>query len=300
MYYLIVATVLFAFGPILVRMGLKEGLQPNHLVVLRLMVAFPLFLATVVFSGSLKRANITIKEVPFLILISVICMGGAMLCFFQSILHLGAPVAVLVGAVQPAVTAIMAYFVFSRPITARQLGSIVVSFIGVIFLILPMTGILELGKIVDSSMVGFGYSLLATVLAAGAAVGFEKYVNRKSPLIASFHVTGIMLAFLGMAIGVPAGPFNFNVWLIILLLGSITWFLPFLLLFYGLKEVGVSGAALVQNSGPLLTVIIAGAFFKETLFPSQIIGMILILSSVFIFALERRASKEEDFTIPEA
>jgi drug/metabolite transporter (DMT)-like permease len=227
-------------------------------------------------------------------------MGGAMLCFFQSILHLGAPVAALVGAVQPAVTALMAYFVLSRPITAKQVGSIVVSFIGVVFLIIPMTGILELGKIVGSSVVGLGYSLVATLLAAGAAVGFEKYVNEKSPLIASFHVTGFMLVFLGIAIGLPSGHFTSREWWIVLLLGSFTWFLPFLLMFYGLKEIGVSGAALVQNTGPLLTVIIAGALFKETLFPSQIIGMILILSSIFIFALERRAAKEEDFTIPEA
>lgn len=299
MRHILAATFMFAFGPVLVRMGLQEGLQANHLVVLRLAVAFPAFLAAVALSGSLGKARITMREIPYIFLISVVGMGGAMLCFFHSIYYLGASVASLIGAITPVVTALMAYVAFSRPVTRRQTVSMSVSFLGVFFLVIPITGLMGLGKVVGSSVVGLGYSLLATVCASATALGFEKYVERKTPLVAAFHVTGFMFVFIGAAYGLPNVHFTTRIWEITLALGIFTWFIPFMLFFYGIREIGASGTVLVQNMGPLLTTIAAGLIFGEKLFPAQMVGMILVLSSVFVLALERKALKEDVFTLPE-
>ena len=300
MLYIVLSTMMFAFGPILVRMGLEEGLQPNHLVALRLAVAFPFFLLAVVLTGSLVKAKLSLREGPFLFFIGVVCMGGAMFCFFHSISYLGASVASLIGSISPAVTAVMAYFIHSRPITAKQVASMAASFVGVIFLVAPTVGLTGLGAIAGSSLAGVGYSLAAILLASSAALGFERYVEIKSPLIAAFHITGFMLAFMGPIFGFPETHFSPKIWTIVLLLGTTTWFIPFLLMFYGIREIGASGATLVQNLGPLVTVAVAGAMFGETLFPSQLAGMALILSSLYVFALDRKGVKDEVFTIPEA
>ncbi|MBI3795195.1 MAG: EamA family transporter [Nitrospinae bacterium] len=300
MRYLIYATILFSFGPVLVRLGLAEGLDSNHLVVLRLAVAFPSFLLAVVVSGSLPKAGLKPREIPFVFLISVVGMGTAMTCFFRSVSILGASLASLLGAVTPVVTALLAYFFLSRPVTKRQATSMFASFLGVGFLTVPATGLLAFGKIDGASLGGVGYSLLATLCASGAALGFERYVINKSPLVAAFHVTGFMFVFFASLFGFPEGRFTPRIWEIILVLGIFTWFVPFMLFFYGIRELGASGAALIQNAGPLMTVLTARFLFGETLVPAQLVGMVLLISSVYVFALERKKLRENDLTLPEA
>ncbi|MBI3581988.1 MAG: DMT family transporter [Nitrospinae bacterium] len=300
MIQMISAVLLFAFGPILLKMAMNEGIGPDQVVVLRLAVAFPSFLAAVVVSRSLAASKPSFKEIPFLFFISVFAMGGAMICFVHSVMLLGASVAALIGATQPVMTALIAYFALSRPVTSRQALSIAASFLGVFFIVIPMTGLLGLEKMLGVSPAGVGYSILSTVCAAAASLGFEKYVEGKKPLVASFQVTGMMLFFLAGAYGAPQLHFTTRIWTIAVMLGVVTWFLPFMLLFYGIREMGASGASLVQNLGPVVTVLAAGVIFGERLAPAQMVGMTMVLSSVFILAWERKLARQGALNMPEA
>lgn len=300
MIQMLTAVMLFAFGPILLKMAMHEGIPANQAVVLRITVAFPAFLAAVVATRSLREARPSLKELPFLFLISVVSMGGAMICFANSVRLLGASIASLIGATQPVMTALTAYFALGRPVTSRQMISIGFSFVGVFFIVIPATGLAGLGNIMENSAAGVGYSLVATVLASFAGLGFEKYMDGKKPLVASFQVAGMILLFLGVIYGEPQVAFTPRIWGVALVLGVFTWFLPFMLLFYGIRAIGASGAALVQNLGPVVTVLVADLMFKEKLSPAQFVGMVMVLSSVFVLAWERRLAHQADLTIPEA
>jgi drug/metabolite transporter (DMT)-like permease len=291
MMYMIGATVLFSFGPVLIRMGINQGISPDHLMVLRLFIAAPLFFLAVMISGNRGDAKISKGDLPFLVILSVAGMGSAMFCFFRSIAYLGASVATIIGAITPATVMLFAYVLYSRPVTWRQIASMVISFFGVVLLIMPMVGLRGFGGIVRSSLVGVGYVLMANLCSSGAMLGFERYLRKKSPLTASFHVTGMMFLFYGVANGLPSLHFGAKTWVIVFLLGSVTWFIPFMLYFHGIKALGSSNAVLVQNAGPMVTVLAAGVLLGERLTMVQIAGMAIIMVSVYLLRVGGDAEK---------
>ena len=282
MIQMIVATLLFGLGPVLIRMGLNEGISAEHILVLRMMVALPLFAVTALFFRQLKNSALSIRDFMFVSVVSVAGMGGAMYCFIHSIELLGASVSTLLGAVSPALTVLMAWGLGRSPITPLKVVSLAVSFAGVALLILPVIGIGHLGAVVTGSLAGVGYSMLANLCSSASMVAFEKYVERKSPLVAAFHITAFMFIYAEALYGIPPLAFGLKTWVIIFLLGSLAWFVPFMLFFHGIRALGASKAALIQNSGPAVTVLAAGFLLNERLALAQFAGMALVLSSVYL------------------
>ena len=294
MIQMIFATLLFGLGPVLIRLGLNEGIGPEHILVLRMMVALPLFAVTALFLGQLKSAVLSMRDFVFVSVVSVAGMGGAMFCFIHSINLLGASVATLLGAISPALTVLMAAGLGRSPITPLKVASLAVSIAGVALLILPIIGIGYLGTVVAGSLAGVGYSMLANLCSAASMLAFEKYMERKSPPVAAFHITAFMFIYFGTFYGLPPLTFGLKTWVIILLLGSLAWFVPFMLFFYGIRALGASKAALVQNSGPVVTVLAAGFLLHERLAPTQLAGMALVLMSVYLLKMDNAAKLPSD------
>ncbi len=294
MIQMVTATLLFGLGPVLLRMGLNEGIRPEHLMVLRMLVALPFFAAAVLFFRQLKSTALSMRDFVFVSVVSVAGMGGAMFCLIHSINLLGASLATLLGAVSPAITVLMAWGLRRSPITSLKVVSLAVSFAGVVLLILPVSGLGHLGAAVAGSMAGVGYAMLGNLCSSASMIAYEKYVERKSPLVAAFHVTAFMFIYAGALYGMPPMAFGLKTWVIILLLGSVAWFVPFMLFFHGIRALGASKAALVQNSGPAVTVLAAGFLLNERLVLAQFIGMALVLSSVYILKRDSAPTPQPD------
>ncbi len=286
---MILATVLFAFGPVLIRMGLNEGISPEHLMVLRMMVALPFFFLAVIFLRELKSAALSLRDFLFVSLISVAGMGGAMYCFIHSIGLLGASVATLLGAVSPAMTVLLARVVRRSPITPLKVASLAISSTGVVLLTVPVAGMGGLETAVRGSLLGVGYGLLANLCSSASMIAYEKYLERKTPLVAAFHVTAFVFLYYQALYGLPPLAFSARTWLIVFLLGSVAWFVPFALIFYGIQQLGASRAALVQNSGPAVTVLAAAGLLHERLVFLQVAGMLLVMSAVYLLKKEKEA-----------
>lgn len=282
MIYTIAAIILFSFGPIFVRMGISQGLSPDHLMVMRLAVALPLLFFASLFGKGRDGLKMPLAEVPHLLLIGVAGMGGAMFCFFRSISLLGASLATMIGAITPAVVLVWAFLAYSRPVTGTQVVCMAGSFAGVALLMAPSAALGESSVSMQPDLAGAAYGFLAVVCSSGAMLGFEKYSRNKSPLAASLHITGIMALVYGAAFGFPALDFGAETWTTVLLLGVASWGVPFILFFRGIKEIGASNAALAQNAGPVITTLAAAALLGERLKFIQLAGATVIVVSLFI------------------
>lgn len=297
MIQMIGSVLLFSLGPVFIRLGLNEGISPGHILVLRMMVALPLFAFTVLLLRQIKSASLSMRDFMFVSVVSAAGMGGAMYCFIHSIDLLGASVATLLGAVSPAITVLMAWLLGRSPITPLKVVSLAISFAGVALLILPISGIGHVGAVVAGSMAGVGYSMMSSLLSAGAMLAFEKYVERKSPLVVAFHITAFMFIYFQALYGIPPLAFGLKVWVIVLLLGLL-WFIPFVLFIYGIRALGASKAALIQNSGTAVTVLAAGLLLNERLVLAQFAGMALLLSSVYLLKRESASASPPRAVVP--
>ena len=234
------STLFFSFKPILVRIGLDQGLEPMQFVTLRLIVALPLFLVTVVALGRAREMKLEAGEFFHIGLVSVTGMGGAMLFSFYSIQHLGASLSTLVIFIFPALTTIMSYFVNGSLISGAKVLSLATSFAGLFLVVLPMAGssasVTEIAGYMPS--LGIFYALLCAFAWSGTQVAFERLTQRLSPFVISVYTTGFLLAFFLIVNGVPSMDLERKTWIVVLLLGSVGWYVPFILAIYGIKMIG--------------------------------------------------------------
>ncbi len=285
---MLVSTLFFSIKPILVRLALDHGVEPEALMVLRLGVAFPLFVVTVWAIGRPGEMKLTAKEFAFTFFVSIAFMGGAMLFSFYSIFYLGASISTLVIFVFPAITVLMAYVINREPVSRMKKISLAVSFAGIVFVILPTYD----GGIPGLALGGIGtgimYAFLCAFCWASTQISFEKMLKTKSPYVISVYTTGFMLVFYTMISGIPSFDMDRETWTIIILLGTVSWYIPFLLVTYALKIVGASNASMIQSIGPGLVVIIAWFALGERLVPAQFIGMALLIGAVYLLKNEKR------------
>ena len=284
------STLFFSFKPILVRIGLNHGLTPEQLVTLRLGVAFPMFLITVVLLGRMKEMKLPSRELFNIALVSVTGMGGAMLFSFYSILHLGASISTLVIFIFPAMTTVISYFVNHSRITAMKVVSLVTSFAGLVLVVFPLTGSDGPARLPEAVLLpglGVMFALLCALCWSCTQVAYERITKRQAPFVISVYTTGFMLAFFLALSGVPPLDLPLKTWGVVTALGIFCWYLPFWLALYGIKRLGASNSSIIQSLGPAITVLIAWRLLGETLFAVQVGGMVLLMAAVYILKNEK-------------
>lgn len=284
------STLFFSFKPILVRIALNHGLAPEPLVILRLGVAFPAFLITVIILGRMREMKLPSRELFNIALISVTGMGGAMLFSFYSILHLGASVSTLIIFIFPAMTTVISYFVNRSRITAMKVASLATSFAGLALIILPLVGLDGPARLPEAVLlpgVGVMFALLCALCWSCTQVAYERLTKRQAPFVISVYTTGFMLVFFLALDGVPPLDLPLKTWGVVAALGIFCWYLPFWLALYGIKRLGASNSSIIQSLGPAITVLIAWQLLGETLFAVQVGGMVLLTVAVYMLKNEK-------------
>lgn len=284
------STLFFSFKPILVRIALNHGLAPEPLVILRLGVAFPLFLITVILLGRVREMKLPSRELFNIALISVTGMSGAMLFSFYSILHLGASISTLIIFIFPAMTTVISYFVNHSRITAMKVASLVTSFAGIVLIVLPLLGANGPPGMPGASAlpgVGVMFALLCALCWSCTQVAYERLTKRQAPFVISVYTTGFMLAFFLALYGVPPLELPLKTWAVVAALGIFCWYLPFWLAVYGIKKLGASNSSIIQSLGPAITVLVAWRLLGETLFAVQAAGMVLLMAAVYMLKNEK-------------
>ena len=284
------STLFFSFKPILVRIALNHGLAPEPLVILRLGVAFPAFLITVMLLGRMREMKLPSRELFNIAIISVTGMGGAMLFSFYSILHLGASISTLVIFIFPAMTTVISYFVNRSRITAMKVASLVTSFAGLVLIVLPLIGANGPAILPEAVLLpglGVMFALLCALCWSCTQVAYERLTKRQAPFVISVYTTGFMLVFFLALYGVPPLDLPLKTWGVVAALGIFCWYLPFWLALYGIKRLGASNSSIIQSLGPAITVLVAWRLLGETLFAVQVGGMVLLMAAVYMLKNEK-------------
>lgn len=105
----------------------------------------------------------------------------------------------------------------------------------------------------------------------------------------AWSVTGSFLVFFGLALVRPVAlPTEISTWGLLLALALVSTVMPIFCLTTGLNKLGASKAAIVSTAEPVLTAIWAAIFLGEQMQPIQLVGAVLILSSVILLQIPRR------------
>jgi drug/metabolite transporter (DMT)-like permease len=272
---------IFGLTFIAIKVALRD-LGPYTLAFYRFVIAtIALSLA-----GVWKRARVEIRRLPWARLALMGLLGVTLFFALQNLAltYTTASSASLILSSIPAVTAIVSSLMLDETITRARIASIGVSMIGVSLIIL---GGPEDSFSLGSGMLGDFLILLCAFLWACYTVIGRSLAGRLPYLTITLSSTAFGTLFLGPLSAyeyLSYSPMNISQPTIIalLFLGLVASALAFLLYNFAVSRLEASEAAIYVNLSPVITVCAANLILHETLTTLQLVGGIVVLSSLYL------------------
>jgi drug/metabolite transporter (DMT)-like permease len=219
--------------------------------------------------------------------------------YFSALQRIDASLVALVLYTYPALVTVAAAALGREALTPGRLAALVVASAGTVFVLLGAGG--------------FSVDRTGVALAFGAAVTYTGYilvadtaVHRLSPVVlAALVMTGASAALAVRSIATGGIDLRFESagWVWIACIAVMSTVMAMLAFFAGLRRTGPSTAAILSTFEPVVTTALAALTLNEFLTPVQLVGGLIVLSSVAVLQLrpQRRSvasPPEPDAALP--
>jgi drug/metabolite transporter (DMT)-like permease len=291
---LMVALIIFwGSSFVVVKQLLGEGLSPISVATFRFLIAGALFLVALFVK---KRATPDYKlgiERKDLLTLFALAFTGVTFFFtiqYTGIQFAGASIAaILICLLSPILITIFASRLFGEHLRKWQIIGIVVAMTGTLLVV--STDLLNLEGSIQF-LVGTSILLLTPVMWAVYSLLGQRIMEKYDAFLVVSYVSllgGLCLIPFSIADKSLLQIFtlNTNQWLGILYLSFTCSLLGYYIWFYVLKKAG-STASTFLFAEPLITAIFAAFFVNEVLYPSVIVGAVLIFIGVFVVTTKGR------------
>lgn len=275
-YFLVILSAIgFSIKSVLVKIAYGYGTDATTLVVLRVFIAMPLFLIVFFFVEGKNAFQVSIKELLIFLIMGLIGIGCPMLFSFYSIKFIDVSLSTLVIFTYPAMTLVMLIIFFRERFTVSKMISIIATFLGLILVV-------RIDNINFMAVNGKGIilGLLAAFCFSIYNILGEKVLKNLSPVKVITYCMSFLFGFLAFFFSSKLYPNTHEIWVISLLLGIFSTFLPFIFYIYGIKKIGAGKTVIISSLGPVFTVIWAYIILGERLTHTQIFGMAIIIFGV--------------------
>lgn len=280
--YGILSAVGFGTVPILALFAYDGGIDVYTLLFLRFSLA-SILLFTYIYVTN-KKIILNMKQI-----IKIFIMGGLFysvfsFCYFSAIRYIPASLAVLIFYTYPFIIAIISFFMGMK-LTKKVVGAIVISFIGLNFV---------LGK-TDGNIV-----MLGLIFAFGAAIFYSvytlygDYILKDVPLLTTIAMVCLFAAFSFLIVGWGTNNIQFSftprTWFPIVGI-SVVSMLGFLAFFQGIKLTSPTSVSVLSMIEPVVTIVLSIIFFNDILNYFQLFGAILVLGGSVLVVLSVKERK---------
>lgn len=275
----IFGTALFSVKSIFIKLAYAEGLDADSVLMLRMAIALPIYLAIMVWLFKSKPTlNLQGK------LLKVIFLGfiGYYLSSWLDLKGLemiSAQLERLTLFTYPIMVSLLGALFFKTPITRKLLGALILTYGGLVIAFYQ-----ELGFSGENTGLG-------TLLVFLAALSFSFYVLFSKKLI---HQVG-SLWFTSLAMAISSGFVLIHYllfkdfsdlhvtqmgWLWIFLLAIVSTVIPSFMISEAIGRIGPAQTGVVGTLGPMVTIVLAVWILQEPFGLWQAIGLVLVLSGV--------------------
>lgn len=212
----------------------------------------------------------------------MLILGGLNIGLFQALLFIAAyrlpgGVAATAGSIQPLLVVFLAWQILGDPPSKKSILAAVTGFFGV--------GLLVLGPSARLDGVGI-VAAIASAAAMGLGTVLVKRWKSPAPLLVftawQLVVGGLILLPIALVI---EGPFAQLTWVNLLgflYLGLIGTGLAYALWFRGIRKLDATAVSYLGLMSPVVATLLGYLFLQQTLTPIQLLGVVIVLSSVFL------------------
>ncbi len=237
---------------------------------------------------SKKKEKVARRDWPFFFLLAFL----EPFCYFIGesfgLLLVSSTLASIMIALIPVISPVFAYLFYKERLTPLNIGGLLLSFAGLAIFTTNK------GARLEASPKGLLFLLFAVVSGIGYSIVAKKLSHRYRPLtivriqnmIGGFYFLPFMLAFEWrdtLSVQPPAVVI-FNL-VMLALFGSS---LAFILVTISIREIGISKTNIFTNIIPIITAVSAYFLLSEAFSGRKIIGMIVIISGLFLSQYQKR------------
>ncbi len=274
-------TLLFSLKSIFIKFLYQQGLNADSVLVLRMALALPIYLALLVY---LLRCRPNKQKLNFPILRAIFLLGflGYYLASLLDLMGLELITAQLERLslfTYPFMVAVIGFFLFNEPFTRRLLLALIITYSGLWMVMgqeLQLTG--------NNVLVG-------VALVLGSALSFSLYVlfskgfikQLGSPLFTSLAM--IASSIFGLIHGVVvldwvALTISSSAWLWLLILVVFSTVIPSFMMTEAINRIGPAQTGIVGMLGPIFTIVLAVHLLAEPFTATIAMGGLMILLGV--------------------
>ncbi len=264
--YVILGAIMMGTLPIFVRELSVQGMNAIQITSLRLLTGFIYLSVFYLVLGKKPK----LRNWKFIFLISVI-NTATILFYIKSIQVTKVATAALLLYMAPVYVVIFS-FIIGEKISLKQLFAVVMGLIGLWFIISP------------NEISGDVFGVLSGIFYAFYFLVMKRARSEMDSLSITFAYLGISSIFLSPF---ALSPIKLNQIIWVLGLGLIPTAFAFTIFNHGIKGCGASNSSLSALVEPLTVSVIGYVFFGEVLSIRQVLGGILILTSIFVI-LEKK------------
>lgn len=285
--YIIVAGTLWGIISIFVNQLRIIGFNSMQVVSIRVLFS-ALVLVFYLLLKDRQQLKIKLKDIPLFIGTGVGSIIFFNYCYFEAIDIIGgASIPALLLYTAPIFVMILSVILFKEKITKKKLISLVMTFLGLA---------LVTGAFSSSDKI----SIFALLLGLGSGLGYALYsifgkflVDKYSAITITTYTFVVATIFSVPFSGIVQ---NFDLLISLkgilsaLALAVVSTVLPFLLYTKGLYEMEAGKASILATVEPFVATIVGVLFFKETMTPFKIIGMLLVLLAIIILNVNKKST----------
>ena len=235
-----------------------------------------------------KTAKAQKEDLPWLMLLGLTGIFGYNIFFFYGLKYTSAINGSLIVASNPGITVVLAALILKERLKLAQILGLIISFIGVIFVIskgsLQTIAQLEFNK-------GDFIFLGATITWALYSIAGKRVMLKYSALAATTYAILFGTLFLApFAIKdlstLDWSQVSVSVWLAILFMGVVSSAISFVWWYRGVNQLGASKTAIFINLVPVSVMVIT-AFLGEVVTVIEILGAMLVIGGVYITTVKK-------------
>jgi len=253
------------------------GLTTSGTVLVRCSVASILFALTLLFKDR-KLFAIRMKDLWVFLLSGIISIFSMAMCYYGAINRLSLSTAAILLYTAPSIVMILSALLFKESVTKAKALAVVSAFIGCAL----VSGV---GGGGDITLLGLLLGLGSGVCYASYSI-FSKIAMKKgySPLTMNFYSTffaSIVSLFFFPHASVNATLSPVSV-ILMLGIGIVTCYLPYLLYTYGLSGLDAGKASVLASTEPVVASLFGAFAYSETLGIGNVLGMAFVLLSIVL------------------
>ena len=246
------------------------------------------FILTLYAKVTRKNENVARKDWPIFLLLAFL----QPFCYFIGesfglLLVTSTLASIMIGLI-PVISPFFAYFFYREKLSILNIFGLIISFMGLFIFTTTR------GAHLEASTKGILFLLFAVVSAVGYSIVVKNLSNRYRPLtivrvqnmLGGIYFLPLMLGFeWKQTLSANPPPIVIFDLVLLALLGSS---LAFIFIIVSIRELGISRTTIFTNIIPVITAIAAYFMLGDSFTERKIIGIIIIISGIFLSQLKKR------------